>query len=161
AQVPAVKKNYLRYTPYADAPVNRLFEEKKLLEHRVLETQTLETQWFENQGGKFVVHTLPVEAQMAPVYGMLHADLSGDGLPDLFLAGNDSGFDPETYDVDASNGCLLKGDGKGNYSWVSNRETGIWAASELRDLVWLKQASGKNVLILASNRSQMRAFCGE
>lgn len=158
AQVPAVKKNYLRYTPYADAPVNRLFEEKKLLEHRVLETQTLETQWFENRSGKFVVHTLPVEAQMAPVYGMLQADLTGDGLADLFLAGNDSGFDPETYDVDASNGCLLKGDGKGNYSWVSNRETGIWAVSESRDLVWLKQASGKNVLILTNNNSQIRVF---
>jgi hypothetical protein len=161
AQMPFIKKNYPRYAPFADAPVNRLFPGKKLLEHRVLETQTLETQWFENQGGKFIVHTLPAEAQMGPVYGILHADLSGDGVADLFLAGNDAGFEPETYGVDASNGCLLKGDGKGNFAWVSNLQSGIWAAGEVRDLTLVKQASGKNVLILAGNHSQMRAFCGK
>jgi hypothetical protein len=161
AQMPFIKKNYPRYAPFADAPVNRLFPGKKLLEHCVLETQTLETQWFENQGGKFIVHTLPAEAQMGPVYGILHADLSGDGVADLFLAGNDAGFEPETYGVDASNGCLLKGDGKGNFARVSNLQSGIWAAGEVRDLTLVKQASGKNVLILAGNHSQMRAFCGK
>ncbi|MCC7467242.1 MAG: VCBS repeat-containing protein [Saprospiraceae bacterium] len=158
AQMPLIKKNYPRYTPYATKPVNQLFSEKSLLAHTVLDTRTLETRWFENRNGKFIARSLPVEAQMAPVYALLHADLTGDGLADLFLAGNDTGFEPETYGVDASNGCLLKGDGKGAYEWVANLESGIWAVQEARDVAWLREASGKNVLILANNHGQMRVF---
>jgi hypothetical protein len=158
AQIPSVKKKFPRHTPYSKATVTDLFPEKDLLGGLCLEAGTLETQWFENQNGKFVPHQLPLEAQLAPVFRILAADFTGDGKMDLLTIGNDFDADPETYRLDASNGCLLEGDGKGGFKFVPNRISGFWASEAARDLAWLPFSTGKNVLILCNNHGKTRAF---
>lgn len=161
AQVPLVKKKFPRHTPYSNAAVTDIFPEKDLLGGICLEAQTFETQWFENQGGRFVAHQLPPEAQYAPVSRILAADFTGDGKTDLLTIGNEYGTDVETYRQDASNGCLLEGDGKGGYRYVPNWATGFWASADARDIAWLPELSGKNILVLCNNNSLTRAFRGK
>jgi hypothetical protein len=40
--------------------------------------------------------SLPVMAQLSPVFGILASDLNKDGRQDLFLAGNFFGLKPQT-----------------------------------------------------------------
>jgi hypothetical protein len=166
--IPSVKKKFPRHTPYSNATVTDIFSEKDLLGGFCLEAKTLETQWFENvispsKGGgrgevSFIVHKLPLETQMAPVSRILAADFTGDGKTDLLTVGNDYGADIETYRQDASSGCLLVGDGKGGFKYLPNWRTGFWASEEARDVSMIQFQSGKNVLILSSNNSLIRAF---
>jgi ribosomal protein S18 acetylase RimI-like enzyme len=158
AQIPLVKKKFPRHTPYSKATVTDLFPEKDLLGGLCLEAGTLETQWFENRNGKFVSHKLPLEAQLAPVFRILAADFTRDGKTDLLTVGNDFDADPETYRQDASNGCLMEGDGKGGFKWVPNRISGFWASEAARDLTWLQIPTGKNVLVLCNNNGPTRSF---
>ncbi len=165
SQIPSVKKKFPRHTSYSKATASEIFSAKELLGGICLETKTFETRWFENvsspsKGGdiRFIAHKLPLEAQLAPVSRILAADFTGDGKTDLLLVGNDYGADAETYRQDASNGCLLKGDGKGGFSIVPNKETGFWASEAARDMSLIRLKSGKNVLVLSNNNSQIRAF---
>lgn len=158
SQIPSIKKKFQRHAPYAKAPITDVFAEKDLLKGLCLEAKTLETQWFENQNGRFTPHFLPLEAQVAPCNRILATDFTGDGKTDLLLVGNDLGADPETYRQDASNGCLLEGDGKGGFRVLPNGQTGFWAAGEVRDLSLVRRKSGKNVLVLGSNNANVRAF---
>ncbi|MFN0212954.1 MAG: hypothetical protein ACKVT2_01755, partial [Saprospiraceae bacterium] len=167
-QVPMVKKKFPGHTPYSIATAGNIFLEKDLLGGICLEAKTLETQWFENVSPdsngkkrskiKFIAHKLPLEAQLAPVCRMLAADFTGDGKTDLLAVGNEYGADTETYRQDASNGCLLAGDGKGRFHFIPNWKTGFWASEEARDLAAIQLLTGKNVLILGANDSQIRAF---
>lgn len=161
SQIPSVKKKFARHAPYASARVTDIFSEKELLIGRCLEARSLETQWFENQNGKFLQKELPLEAQIAPVCRILAADFTGDGKKDLLLVGNEYGADAETYRQDASSGCLLAGDGKGGFKFVPNWASGFWAAEETRDVSWVATGAGKNVLVLSSSNSQIRAFIGK
>jgi hypothetical protein len=158
AQMPSIKKKFTRHTPYAKASVSDIFSEKVLLAGLNLEAKTLATQWFENQNGQFVPHALPLEAQFAPVHRILTEDINGDGHMDLILAGNDYGADAETYRLDASNGCILAGNGKGDFRFVPNLESGFWASGEVRDMSFVRRKDGKNVLILTRNNAQTRTF---
>ncbi|MDX1912801.1 MAG: VCBS repeat-containing protein [Saprospiraceae bacterium] len=158
AQLPVVKKKFARHTPYSLAAVQEIVDKEPLLAGRILAANTLETQWFENRNGDFVLRRLPLEAQFAPVQRMLAEDFTGDGHTDLLLLGNEWGAEPETYRLDASFGCLLAGDGKGNFQYIANRETGLWVEGMVREAICLSTANGKNVLILAINNGPIRAF---
>ncbi len=65
---------------------------------------------------QFTIKPLPLEAQVAPVYGMISEDVDGDGNLDLLMVGNDYGMDPYSGRHDAFMGLYMKGDGKGNFS---------------------------------------------
>ncbi len=158
AQIPSVKKKFQRHTPYSNAPVTEIFSEKDLLGGICAEAKTLETQWFENQNGRFVPRKFPLETQFAPVNCILTGDFSGDGKTDLLLMGNEYGADTETYRQDAFNVFFLVGDGKGTFEVAPNYNQRVGPLGELRDAIWLQQASGKNVLVFGSNNSQIRAF---
>ena len=158
SQLPSVKKKFPRHTPYSNASVTDIFSEKDLLGNICLEAKTLETQWFENQNGHFIAHKLPNETQLAPVSRILAADFTGDGKTDLLSVGNEYGTDAETYRLDASNGCLLEGDGKGGFSFVPNWETGFWASEEVRDVSAIRLSTGKNVLVLGISNNKIKVF---
>ena len=74
------------------------------------------------------------------------------------LAGNEYGLDVETGRCDAGIGVLLKGDGKGNFTWVNNIETGFWARREVRDLAVMRSSEGKQIVVVANNNSPVQLF---
>ena len=99
---------------------------------RFLSVDTFDSSVFLNRGDHFERVSLPVEAQFAPVFGINVADLDGDGFEDIFLAQNFFGVDAETSRYDGGRGLCLRGDGHGNFSALTARESGVAVYGEQR-----------------------------
>jgi hypothetical protein len=157
-QIPSLKKKYLYAKDWAEATIEDVFPKSDLDAALHLVAYDLETCWWENQNGKFVRKELPHQAQISVIQGIIAEDLNGDGYKDLLLAGNKSRMEIEGGRCDAGNGVFLAGDGKGNFNWVDNQQSGFWASREARDLVMLKGPGGKKILLVTNSNSAVQIF---
>jgi enediyne biosynthesis protein E4 len=151
--LPSLKKKYLKYENYKNQTIADIFSKEQLSRAVKLEAYTMEsTVFINNRNGTFTTKALPVAAQLSPVYGILAADVDGDGNKDILLGGNFYESKPEVGIYDASYGELLKGDGKGNFTAVPVQQTGINIRGAVRDMM-LIQAGSKQVLVAAKNNA--------
>ncbi len=157
-QMPVLKKKFLYSVDYANATMSDVWPQKDLDAALNLAIYDFSTCWWENQGGKFIRRSLPMQAQAAPVQGIICEDFNGDGHLDLLMAGNKYGFEVETNPCDSGNGILLLGDGKGNFSWLDNLMSGFWASVEARDLILLKGNAGRQKIVVANNNEKIQLF---
>ncbi|MEJ1241773.1 VCBS repeat-containing protein [Chryseolinea sp. T2] len=157
AQMPSLKKKYLKYESYKDQTVEDVFSKEQLQRASKLEVYQLATCVFINKGKGFDVRQLPTDAQLSPVYGIAITDINSDDHPDLLLGGNLYGVKPEAGRYDASFGCALAGDGKGNFKSMKKSDSGFRIDGEVRDLVIIKRP--KSDLLLASrNNNSLISF---
>jgi enediyne biosynthesis protein E4 len=156
--MPILKKKFLYAKDYSKATMDQIWPQKDLDASLNLFMYTLETCWWENKGGTFVRHSLPVQAQLSAVQGIAVEDFNGDGNPDIMLVGNKYGMEVETNQCNASNGVILAGSGKGQFTWVNNTETGFWAMKQGRDLAILKGSGGLRTIVVANNNSKMDVY---
>jgi hypothetical protein len=113
----------------------------------------------ENLGnGKFTVHSLPWQAQIAPMNGIVAEDVNGDGLTDLVMVGNDYGNEVFIGRLDAALGWVFLGDGKGGFTAVPTRESGFVVPGDAKALVKLAKSGGEALYIASQNRSKLLAF---
>ncbi|HTE07420.1 MAG TPA: VCBS repeat-containing protein, partial [Flavitalea sp.] len=108
-----------------------------------------------NDGGKFSFESLPVEAQVSPVFGILADDFNGDGKMDIWLGGNFYALKPQVGRHDASRGVLLAGDGKRSFTYVMH--CGIFVRGEVRDAVIIPFKGTKRIFI-ARNNAGVKAY---
>src|SRR4029079_9867720 len=88
-QMPALKKKYLTYKAFSKAGMQDLLDEKDLKTAYKVQANYFESAWLENMGNnKFTVHALPMQAQIAPLYGMVADDFNSDGNLDIAVVGN-------------------------------------------------------------------------
>ncbi len=99
---------------------------------RTVEARELRSLVWLNRGDHWQVRPLPLEAQLAPVFGISVADANGDGHEDLLLAQNFHAFRVEWPRPDAGRGLVLLGNGQGGFRSLSARESGIRADGEQR-----------------------------
>ena len=126
---------------------------------RRLEAVWLESTIFLNRGDHFEARPLPVEAQMAPAFGVCTGDLDGDGHEDIFLSQNFFATQPDTPRYDGGRGLLLKGDGRGDFSAVSGRESGIAIYGEQRGAALCDfDHDGRVDLVVTQNGAETRVF---
>jgi len=157
-QIPSLKKKFLYAKDWARATIEDVYPKKDLDAALHLVAYDLETCWWENQGGKFVRRSLPHQAQISVIQGIVAEDLNGDGHVDLLMAGNKYKMEIEGGRCDAGNGIFLAGDGKGNFSWINNLQSGFWAMREARDLEMLRGAGGKRIFVVPNNSSALQIF---
>ena len=157
-QMPVLKKRLLYASAYSEATVDKVWPRKDLNAAKLFFVSMLETCWWENKNGKFVRHILPIQAQVAPVQGIVLTDVNADGHTDLLLAGNKLGFEVETNRCDSGNGCVLLGDGKGGFTWLDNVKHGFWAIREARDLAMLQNPEHKPIFVVSNNNNSAQAF---
>jgi hypothetical protein len=109
-------------------------------------------------GGKFTILPLPMEAQVSPINGMVVDDFDGDGEPDVLACGNDYGTEVGTGRYDASNGLLLKGDGKGNFTPLPILRSGIYIPGNAKALVKLRGSSGRYLVAASQNHGPLKLY---
>jgi hypothetical protein len=122
----------------------------------VLESHILSTSILINKGdSEFALESLPQEAQFSPTYGIYIHDFNRDGSLDILTGGNFYRAKPEAGKYDASYGCLLIGDGKGNFDFLLNRISGLTVKGEIRDFEIIED---KNILIVIKNNDFVEIY---
>ena len=106
---------------------------------------------------KFEQVSLPIQAQYAPVYGITVIDFDDDGNKDILMGGNLYGVKPEFGRYDATYGIALKGDGQGNFDYVTPIESGIRLDGEIRDIHLIKKQDNE-LLIATRNNDSLLLF---
>jgi enediyne biosynthesis protein E4 len=101
---------------------------------------------------------MPIEAQVAPVYGILSEDIDEDGNLDVVMTGNDYGMEPYSGRHDAFNGLCLKGDGKGNFTPLTVQQSGFFVKGDAKALATIHAAGNKELLVATQNQDSLRVF---
>jgi len=149
--LPYLKKKYLKYESYKEQKIEDIFTKGQLAKATKLEAKELRSSVIMNNGnGTFSIKALPTEAQFSPVYGIAVGDYDGDGKQDILLGGNFYESKPEVGIYDASYGLLLKGDGKGNFTKVPEKQSGIVIKGAVRGILGIKVGK-KNVFLVSKN----------
>ncbi len=157
-QIAVMKKKYPDYLSYARADMMDLLPEEKRKKALTLRADLLETIYLENLGdARFTVRKLPVEAQLAPVHGIITDDFNEDGSHDILLTGNAYGTEVGTGQYDASVGLLLTGDGNGNFSPVRAMESGLFVDGDVKGAVTI-HLGDQRVYLFARNSDRLSAW---
>jgi enediyne biosynthesis protein E4 len=155
AQIPTLKKKYLKYESFKDQMITDIFTQEELsnaIKHNVYE---LSNSLLINEGAEGLkLKHLPVEAQFSVTYAIIIDDFDHDGSMDIILAGNLYNVKPEVGQYDASYGTFLKGDGKGNFIVLPETKSGLMLDGEIRDLETITIA-GKKYLLAARNNDSI------
>ncbi|MDH5197120.1 MAG: VCBS repeat-containing protein, partial [Gemmatimonadota bacterium] len=146
--VPSLRSRYPDYEGYAGQTVADIFPPAVVADAVVKQAYTFATALVRNDGGgAYILVPLPREAQWAPVYGILPADVDRDGNLDLLLAGNFDGATPAIGRMRASYGLLLRGDGEGGFAPVPATESGFVVPGQARDIQRLGTRRGVRYVV--------------
>jgi len=157
-QLPILKKKFLEYHTYSTATINDIFTKEQLKDANVLKAEMLETVYLENTGNGFKLRPLPMEVQYAPIYAITSIDANKDGKKDLLLAGNNSWTRIKFGQFTGNHGMLLTGDGKGNFKYVPQLQSGLNIRGNVRSLESISSGSAKGQLIFGINDPAIEVY---
>jgi enediyne biosynthesis protein E4 len=153
-----VKARFLRHRDFGEAKINDMLTTSERQKATVLTANYFSTSYIENKGdGKFEMRPLPIEAQFAPVFGIVPTDIDADGNLDLMLNGNDFGTEVSMGRYDASIGLILRGDGRGNFATMHLDQSGVCIHGDSKVLALLSTAN-RDLIISAANRGKIQAY---
>lgn len=153
-QFPGLKKENLKNSDYAVKSIQELFSKEVMEKSKQKTFNYCKSIVAVNDGnGHFSLQELPVRVQLSSVNAVCATDVNQDGKPDLILGGNLFEFPPQFGRLDASYGHVLLNDGKGNFTWIQPKHSGMSLKGAVKDirLVKTKQA---DVIVVAQNNEQ-------
>ncbi len=156
AQIPELKKKYLKYKDYNDQSITDIFSEKQLKTATILKANYLSSAILINEGNTFSFRPLSIEAQLAPVFSIVITDVNNDSKADIILGGNLFEARPQAGRYDASYGLLLQGTGDGNFKPLSALESGLNIKGAVRDMTII--SSNPKKLLVALNNDTLRVL---
>ncbi len=158
-QLPVLKKQFLSYKNFGEATIDKLFTTTQFAGTIKSHANYFVSSYIHNLGnGKFELKPLPILAQLAPVFGICINDYNKDGNADILLCGNDYGAEVSNGRLDASDGLVLKGNSKGDFSPLLIQQSGIYVPGDARELVKLKYKKGKDLYIVSQNKGSLKVY---
>ncbi|MEZ0483114.1 FG-GAP-like repeat-containing protein [Fibrella aquatica] len=158
-QMIIMRRRFPYYKDFAQASIDKLLTSDELKNALVLEANYLESAYIENKGnGTFALHPLPVQAQLAPIFGMVANDVDRDGNLDVLLVGNDYSGELLAGRYDAMNGLWLRGDGTGQFTPQSIASSGFYVPGNAKGLAQLTGSNGTELVVATQNRGTLRIF---
>ncbi len=155
-QIPNIKKKFKDYESFSEATLVDVYTEKSLKEALHYKVKSFASIYLENKDGKFVIHKLPVEAQLTCINQIMVDDYDKDGNLDALIAGNMYNSEVETPRNDAGHGLFLKGDGKGNFQSISAIDSGFFTPGDVKNMEKIK-VKGKTYLLITKNNSFLQS----
>ena len=156
-QLPNLRKQILKYEDYAKQSYESLFPAQVRQTAIPYKVSTLENAILWNDNNDFTLQALPIEAQVAPVYGIVVDDLNKDGQMDIWLGGNLYELKPQVGRHDASRGIFLKGLGGRHFQYLSPQESGIYVDGQVRDATIVNSGASK-ALLISRNNEEVKIF---
>ena len=155
-QIPAIKRKFQNYESFAEATLEDVYTEKSLESSLHYQVKSFASVYLENKDGKFIVHQLPIAAQISSINEILVDDFDKDGLLDILIAGNLLVSEVETPRNDAGYGLLLKGDGKGNFKSITADESGLFIPGDVKAIEIIHNKNKAPYLIAAKNNDYLQ-----
>jgi len=155
-EINSIRKMLPSYKQYALADRDVLIKRETLDSTKVLEANYPYSSvlWNNGQGG-FEMTQLPLEAQLAPIFGTLVKDINQDGHQDILLVGNDFGNELVFGRMDAINGIVLLGKGDQEFRPSTYKESGFYVPDSGKSLATL-WTGDRLSLISGSNKGEIR-----
>ncbi len=94
-----------------------------------------------------------MEAQFSPVFTISVLDYDKDGKSDLLLCGNINHARLRFGKSDANYGVLLHNDGKGNFSYINQQQSGFHLWGDVRSVLYIN-----NILLFGINQNNVLAY---
>ena len=158
-QLVLIRRRFLTYAAFGEATVQDVFKPEELQGAQIMQTNWMASSFMENLGqGKFRISPLPMQAQLAPIYGMLPYDIDQDGLLDLLLVGNDYGMELLQGRTDAFHGLVLRNTGNNQFRAMELEESHFFVPHDARALTRIGVAGGKELLLATQNRDALLIF---
>ena len=152
-QVSSLYNQNLTHAEFAQKSIHDLFTKEQLDN-----TYKRQANWFKssiaiNKGdGNFNIKPLPQEVQFSCVNAIISLDVNKDGMDDLIMGGNDSGFMPQYSKLDASFGHVLINKGNGDFFKLKNKESGFFVKGDIRNIIHLEDAEKERFIVLINNQ---------
>ncbi|KEO74361.1 alpha integrin [Anditalea andensis] len=153
------RRKYKGYHDYATATWDNLLLPDQRSAALTLEANMMKTCFLENLGnGQFKLIPLPLQAQIAPVNGMLTDDVDGDGFLDILMVGNDYGNEIFAGRHDAFTGLVMKGDGNGNFLPMRAGISGFNVFQDGKALARLTDRNHNDIYLATQNRGELKVY---
>lgn len=152
-QLAPLRKNFIDYKSYSTATAEEVLGQEWSARAVKLKVNELRTGILMNEKGRLTFKPLPLTAQTSPIYAIATADFDGDGKTDILLAGNQSNFRIRIGKTDANQGIVFKGNGKGDFEYLRQDQSGLALKGDVRDV----QTVG-NQFIFGVNNGKVQTY---
>ncbi len=158
-QLPQLKKKFLHFSDYAGKPIDEIFTKEQLSKATVLTVTQPQTVAYINKGNdNFSIEYLPVMSQLSTVNCIDVDDINGDGIKDIFMAGNFYGLKPQGGRFDAGYGTTLLGTSSNKFLYLPPKQSGLFVNGEARCINAITNAKGENFFLVGMNNSPLYMF---
>ena len=137
-QISSIKQKFPNYESYSNAQLVDIFPTESIKKADTLFANYFNTCYFENINGKLIKKELPIQVNFSPIYSILTGDFNEDGFLDVLLTGNIDKIRIKLGKIDANYGVLLEGDGKGNFKYINQINSGLEIKGCVRDAIILE-----------------------
>ncbi|WP_396632608.1 VCBS repeat-containing protein [Maribacter sp. R86514] len=150
-QLPYLEKRITSYQDFASRDLEGIIGEdlEESLHYEVVEFRS--GIFINNGEGDFSFEPFKFAAQRSPVNAIIYEDFDKDGFKDLILAGNNHMSEPETTRYDAGISTYFKGQNKGRFKEIPNKETGLYLNGDTRKVISILQADQQFLLVINNN----------
>ncbi len=157
-QMPSIiNKRFTDYISFAGKPLDAVLNDDELKDAEEFTVNQFASVYLENKGGRFVVHELPMMAQVSKLFALQAIDIDHDGDLDVLGGGNFYGVSTYQGRYDASYGLVLRNDGKGNFVALSSVDSGFLLNGEIRDIRPVHTGQGV-LIVVARNNAGLQVF---
>lgn len=153
-QISMMRTRFPNYESYASARLESIFTAEELKNVEKLSANYLKTAYFQlDENNRFQEKPLPIEVQYSPVYAVQVLDYDNDGNQDLILSGNIYHARLRFGKYDANYGILLKGNEKGEFTYVPQHISGFKVTGDIRGMLEIN-----NSVIFGINQKAVKAY---
>ncbi len=151
AQMPLLAEEFGSSRAFGESNLFQIFDNERLEQSLQYTATEFRSCYAQNLGnGSFRLEPLPVEAQVAPIFGTAINDFNGDSYLDIALVGNNFWAEVETGRYDALKGLILLGDGTGKFGAMNQLESGFRVSEDAKGLA---QIITDNEVLLISTQN--------
>lgn len=153
SQVPAIRKKIFYYRDYGMTTIDKILPADTTEKVPMLFADKFQSVLLKNEGGKLQLIDLPVQAQFSPIFSVLTTDVNKDGFDDIILSGNLTQTRILFGRYDANHGMLFLGNGKGEFKYVPQSESGLKVRGDVRSSLQIN-----DLLIFAVNSDSVQVY---
>lgn len=154
SQLVHLKKRYVKYEDYAVASFEDILSGQEVSSQQKTIDQ-LESVMLLSSPNGYVSHSLPLEAQVSPITGIVSLD---DQLEEVLAVGNLYPFMVELGAMNSGTGLILKRQDGGGYAFSPTAIADLDMRGDVRGIKKLRRKNGQDLYVVVSTSAPIRIF---